>query len=93
MQVAPAELESVLRSHPAVAEAAVIGVPHDYYGESPKAFVIKKNGLSVSPEEIQDYVAGKVASFKKIEEVVFVNDIPKTMSGKILRKELKKLYA
>ncbi|XP_026332546.1 4-coumarate--CoA ligase 2-like [Hyposmocoma kahamanoa] len=93
MQVAPAELESILRSHPAVVEAAVIGVPHDFNGESPKAFVVKKNGLSVSPEEIQDYVAGKVASFKKIEEVVFVEDIPKNMTGKILRKELKKMYA
>lgn len=93
MQVAPAELESILRSHPAVQDAAVIGVPHEYYGEAPKAFIIKKNGLNASSEEIQEYVASKVASFKKIEEVVFVNDIPKTSSGKILRKELKKMFA
>ncbi|XP_023944492.2 uncharacterized protein LOC112050456 [Bicyclus anynana] len=93
MQVAPAELESILRSHPAVQDAAVIGIPHEYYGEAPKAFIIKKNGLNASSEEIQDYVASKVASFKKIEEVVFVNDIPKTSSGKILRKELKKMHA
>ncbi|CAH2267401.1 jg27584 [Pararge aegeria aegeria] len=93
MQVAPAELESILRSHPAVQDAAVIGVPHEYYGEAPKAFIIKKNGLNASSEEIQDFVANKVASFKKIEEVVFVNDIPKTSSGKILRKELKKMHA
>lgn len=93
MQVAPAELESILRSHPAVVEAAVIGVPHEFYGESPKAFVIRKTGQNASPEEIQNYVAGKVAPFKKIEEVVFVDDIPKTLSGKILRKDLKKMYA
>ncbi|KAI5642866.1 AMP-binding enzyme domain-containing protein [Phthorimaea operculella] len=93
MQVAPAELESILRSHPAVQEAAVIGVPHDFYGEAPKAFVIKKPSSNTSEEELQDFVAGKVASFKKIEEVVFVNDIPKTSSGKILRKDLKKMYA
>ncbi|XP_072930670.1 uncharacterized protein [Epargyreus clarus] len=93
MQVAPAELESILRSHPAVQEAAVVGIPHQFYGEAPKAFIIKKNGQSASPEELQTFVADKVAAFKKIEEVVFVNDIPKTSSGKILRKELKKMYA
>lgn len=93
MQVAPAELEGILRSHPAVVEAAVIGVPHDFNGESPKAFVVKKSGLNVSSEEIRDYVAGKVASFKKIEEVVFVDDIPKTLSGKILRRDLRKMNA
>ncbi|XP_049875371.1 uncharacterized protein LOC126373309 [Pectinophora gossypiella] len=93
MQVAPAELESILRSHPAVQDAAVIGVPHEFYGETPKAFVIKKNGLKISPEELQDFVAAKVATFKKIDEVIFVDDIPKTSSGKILRKDLKKMYA
>ncbi|CAH2090534.1 unnamed protein product [Euphydryas editha] len=93
MQVAPAELESILRSHPAVQDAAVIGVPHDFNGEAPKAFIIKKNGQNTSPEELQTFVANKVAPFKKIEEVVFVDDIPKTSSGKILRKELKKMYA
>lgn len=93
MQVAPAELEGVLRTHPAVQEAAVIGVPHTFYGETPVAYVIKKNGLSTSSEELRSFVANKVAAFKKIEEVVFVNDIPKTASGKILRRELKKMYA
>ncbi|CAH0727179.1 unnamed protein product, partial [Brenthis ino] len=93
MQVAPAELESILRSHPAVQDAAVIGVPHIFNGEAPKAFIIKKNGQNASSEDIQSFVAEKVASFKKIEEVVFVNDIPKTTSGKILRKELRKMYA
>ncbi|VVC96528.1 unnamed protein product [Leptidea sinapis] len=78
MQVAPAELERV---------------PHPFYGEVPKAFIIKKNGLNTSPEEIQNYVADQVAPFKKIDEVIFVNDIPKTNTGKILRKDLKKIYA
>ncbi|CAB3247052.1 unnamed protein product [Arctia plantaginis] len=93
MQVAPAELESLLRSHPAVQDAAVIGVPHEFFGEAPKAFIIRKNGLKTTEEEIQDYVASKVAVYKRIEEVMFVDDIPKTASGKILRKELKKMYA
>ncbi|XP_022120199.2 4-coumarate--CoA ligase 2 [Pieris rapae] len=93
MQVAPAELESLLRTHPAVQDAAVIGVPHEYHGEVPKAFIIKKSGQDTTPEELQDFVAKQVAAFKKIEEVVFVNDIPKTNTGKILRKDLKKMYA
>lgn len=93
MQVAPAELESLLRSHPAVQDAAVIGVPHEFFGEAPKAFIIRKNGLKITEEEIQDYVSSKVAVYKRIEEVMFVDDIPKTASGKILRKQLKKMYA
>lgn len=93
MQVAPAELESILRSHPAIADAAVIGVPHEFYGEAPKAFVIMKNGQKTTEEEIQDFVANKVAGYKKIEQVTFVEDIPKTPSGKILKRELKKMYA
>ncbi|XP_053608881.1 uncharacterized protein LOC128674407 [Plodia interpunctella] len=93
LQVAPAELESILRSHPKVAEAAVIGVPHEFYGETPKAFVILKKDAKIPSEELQQFVANKVASFKKIEEVVFVNEIPKTASGKILRRDLKKMYA
>ncbi|CAF4831142.1 unnamed protein product [Pieris macdunnoughi] len=93
MQVAPAELESLLRTHPAVQDAAVIGVPHEYHGEVPKAFIIKKSGQDTTPEQLQDFVARQVAAFKKIEEVVFVNDIPKTNTGKILRKDLKKMYA
>ncbi|CAH0400181.1 unnamed protein product [Chilo suppressalis] len=93
LQVAPAELESVLRTHPAIQEAAVIGVPHEFFGEVPKAFVVLKNEFKVSPEEIQEYVATKVAPFKKIEEVMMVDNIPKNLTGKILRRELKKMYA
>ncbi|CAH0755363.1 unnamed protein product [Diatraea saccharalis] len=93
LQVAPAELESVLRSHPAVQEAGVIGVPHEFFGEVPKAFVIIKKEFKVTPDELQEYVANKVASYKKIEEVVLVDNIPKNLTGKILRRELKKMYA
>lgn len=93
MQVAPAELESILRSHPSVQDAAVIGVPHEFYGEAPKAFIIRKPGLATTEEELQDFVANQVAGYKKIEEVMFVQNIPKTPSGKILRKDLKKIYA
>lgn len=93
MQVAPAELESVLRGHPAVQDAAVIGIPHEISGEVPKAFIIPKDGKKTNEEELREFVAKQVAVFKKIEEVQFVNEIPKTASGKILRRELKKMYA
>ncbi|KAL4715657.1 hypothetical protein ACJJTC_006236 [Scirpophaga incertulas] len=93
LQVAPAELESILRSHPAVQDAGVIGVPHEFFGEVPKAFVTLKKESKISPEDIQDFVASKVAAFKKIDEVILVDSIPKNMTGKILRRELKKMYA
>lgn len=85
-QVAPAELEAVLLSHPAVADAAVIPVPDEEAGEIPKAFIVKK--ADVTAEEIMAYVAKHVAPYKKVREVEFVESIPKSPSGKILRRVL-----
>lgn len=87
--MAPAELEEVLRSHPEVADAAVVGVPHGFSGEAPKAFVVPKN-KNAKAAEIEKYVNSKVADYKKLRGgVVFIEDIPKTASGKILRRHLK----
>jgi 4-coumarate--CoA ligase len=89
-QVAPAELEEIIRDHPKIIDAAVIGVPHTCNGESPRAFVVKKPNEEVTEKEIQDYVAAKVAVYKKLEGgVVFLETIPKNASGKILRRKLK----
>lgn len=88
-QVPPAELEALLVTHPAVADAAVIGVPDDEAGELPKAFITLKEGESTSAEEIQSFVADKVAHYKKIRIVQFVDAIPKSASGKILRRMLR----
>ncbi len=85
-QVAPAELEAVLVSHPAVAEAAVIPSPDEEHGEIPKAFVVRKGELS--EQEVMDYVAARVAPFKKVRLVEFIDQIPKSPTGKILRREL-----
>jgi acyl-CoA synthetase (AMP-forming)/AMP-acid ligase II len=85
-QVAPAELEAVLVSHPAVAEAAVIPSPDEEHGEIPKAFVVRKGELS--EQEVMDYVAARVAPFKKVRIVEFIDQIPKSPTGKILRREL-----
>jgi acyl-CoA synthetase (AMP-forming)/AMP-acid ligase II len=85
-QVAPAELEAVLVTHPMVADCAVIPHPDPETGEVPKAFVVKKG--EVTEEEIMIFVAERVAPFKKIRSVEFVDAIPKSASGKILRRIL-----
>ncbi|XP_035686649.1 4-coumarate--CoA ligase 1-like [Branchiostoma floridae] len=89
LQVAPADLEAVLLGHPGVQDVAVIGLADEEAGEVPKAFVVKKTD-DVTEQEIVDYVAGKVAPFKKLRGgVEFVNEIPKSASGKILRRTLR----
>lgn len=88
-QVPPAELEALLVTHPAVADAAVIGVPDDEAGEIPKAFITLKPGESTPAEDIQKFVADQVATYKQIRLVEFVDSIPKSASGKILRRMLR----
>lgn len=91
-QVAPAELEAILRDHPSVADAAVVGVPHQMYGEAPKGFVVLKNGTSTKPEQLQEYLTSKVAEYKRLSGgLVVLDSIPKTASGKILRRQLKNI--
>jgi len=85
-QVPPAELEAILLSHPAVLDAAVIPIPDDEAGEVPKAFVVLKG--EATPEELMSFVAERVAPHKKIRELAFLDQIPKTPSGKILRRVL-----
>ena len=85
-QIAPAELEAVVVSHPAVADAAVVPSPEEEHGEVPKAYVVRKGELSA--EELMDYVAARVAPYKKLRRVEFVESIPRSPSGKILRRVL-----
>jgi len=88
-QVAPAELEALLISHPKIADVAVIGVADEAAGELPKAFVVARAGAELTAQEVQEYAAEHVASYKKIRLVEFVDDIPKSASGKILRRVLR----
>ncbi|HLZ60559.1 MAG TPA: AMP-binding protein [Ktedonosporobacter sp.] len=87
--VAPAELESLLMEHPAVLDSAVIGVPDDEAGELIKGIVVIRKGHEATPEEIIAFANGKLAGYKRVHIVEFIDVIPKTASGKILRRELK----
>jgi acyl-CoA synthetase (AMP-forming)/AMP-acid ligase II len=87
-QVPPAELEAILITHPAIADCAVIGVPDDECGELPKAFLVVSG--EASDDEIKEYVAEKVSPQKKVRLIERIDEIPKSASGKILRRELAK---
>ncbi|KAL5537377.1 hypothetical protein UlMin_045454 [Ulmus minor] len=88
-QVAPAELEQLLLSHPEIIDAAVIPYPDEEAGEIPMAIVVKEAKSSLRESDVLGFVAKKVAPYKKVRKVAFVDSIPKTGSGKILRRELK----
>ena len=92
LQVAPAELEGMLRSHPEVQDAGVIGIPDPRKGESPIGFVKLKEGAKVTKEELKAFLALKVAVYKQLDNLVLVESIPISASGKILRKDLKEQY-
>jgi len=83
LQVPPAELESILLTHPAVVDAAVVGIAHPQAGELPRAYVVRKQGSTASERDISNYVQDKVAPYKKLRGgVFFISDIPKSGSGK-----------
>jgi o-succinylbenzoate---CoA ligase len=87
--VAPAEVEAALASHPAVADAAVLGRPDPEWGEALVARVVLRDGVSVRPEDLREHVAARLARFKIPKSVEFVDALPRTASGKLLRRELR----
>lgn len=88
--VYPSEVEDVLASHPKILEAGVIGVPDEHSGEAVKAFIVKKDA-SLSLEEVKTYCHEQLTAYKRPKQVVFVDALPKSNVGKVLRKELRKL--
>ncbi|BCW48676.1 hypothetical protein StoSoilB13_10180 [Arthrobacter sp. StoSoilB13] len=85
------EVEQAIISHPAVLNVAVIGVPHEKWGERPVAFVIRKSSSSVSAEEIRSHVKGLVAGFKVPDRIIFPEELPQNSTGKVLKSQLRAL--
>uniref|UniRef100_A0ACD5Z7X5 Uncharacterized protein n=1 Tax=Avena sativa TaxID=4498 RepID=A0ACD5Z7X5_AVESA len=88
-QVAPAELEALLITHPEIKDAAVVGVKDDLCGEVPVAFIKRIEGSEITENEIKQFVSKEVVFYKRINKVYFTDSIPKNPSGKILRKDLR----
>lgn len=87
--IATPEVERVFYEHPDVVEAAVIGIPHPRWGEVPKAFVVRRAESTVTGEELREFCAARLAKFKTPAEIQFVDALPRTPTGKILKRELR----
>jgi long-chain acyl-CoA synthetase len=90
--VYPVEVEEALAHHPGVADVAVIGVPDDRWGETVKALVIRAPGAAVSAEELIAFARGRLAGYKLPRSVEFVDELPRTPSGKVLKRELRERH-
>jgi 2-aminobenzoate-CoA ligase len=88
-RIGPEEVEVTLATHPAIADVGVIGVPDEVRGQIAKAFVVLKPGQSLSPEELLNFCKGKIATYKLPREIVIVSELPRTPTGKLLRRVLK----
>jgi len=86
-------LEQVLLTHPDVLDAAVIGIPHAEWGELPRAYIVSSSNTELSQSDIEEFMKDKVTDYKRFRGgIEFIEAIPKAPSGKILRRELKRLY-
>jgi fatty-acyl-CoA synthase len=86
--VFPREVEDCLAGHPAVEEAAVVGVPDPEWGQRLRAFVVRRPGQSITEQELKERVRGSLAAYKVPRDVLFVAELPRNATGKILKREL-----
>jgi acyl-CoA synthetase (AMP-forming)/AMP-acid ligase II len=90
--ISPEEIEDVLRSHPKVDDAAVIGVPDPEWGQEPRALVVLKKGQEATSDEIMEHCRSNLAGFKRPRSFVFLKSLPRNPMGKLLKKELRAKY-
>jgi acyl-CoA synthetase (AMP-forming)/AMP-acid ligase II len=90
--ISPVEVENALYAHPAVEEAAVIGIPDPEWGEDPRAIVVLKKGMAATAEELMEFCRQRLSSFKRPRSVVFVDELPRTSTGKVLKRVLREQY-
>jgi acyl-CoA synthetase (AMP-forming)/AMP-acid ligase II len=88
----PFEIESILQEHSAIADAAVFGIPDDQWGEAVCAQVVLREGMKATEDELIEFVKQNLASYKKPKSIEFVGHLPRTLSGKILKRELRQKY-
>jgi fatty-acyl-CoA synthase len=89
VNIYPREIEDHLHTHPGILEAAVVGVPDPEWGETLRAFVVLREGYRVTAEEVIDYCRRELADFKRPRKVVFVRELPRNPTGKVLKRELR----
>jgi acyl-CoA synthetase (AMP-forming)/AMP-acid ligase II len=92
VNIYPAEVEAVLHAHPAVMDAAVIGVPDEKWGESVKAVVQLRLGTPATEQELIDFCAAQLAGYKKPRSVDFVDELPRDAAGKLLKRKVRERY-
>ena len=88
----PSEVEAALEAHPAVRSSAVVGVPHEKWGEAAHAFVVLREGAAASEDELQAFVRGRLGPVKTPKAVAFIPDLPLTKVGKVDKKALRAPY-
>jgi acyl-CoA synthetase (AMP-forming)/AMP-acid ligase II len=86
-------VEEILYTHEAVEECAVVGIPHTEYGEAVSAFVKKKQGVECSEADLIAYCKKSIASYKSPKNILFVEELPKSPAGKILKREIRKSFS
>jgi len=90
--ISPEEVENALYAHPSVEEAAVIGIPDPEWGQEPRAIVVLKQGMAATAEELVEFCRQRLSSFKRPRSVVFVDELPRTSTGKVLKRVLREQY-
>ena len=88
----PVEIENVLNGHPAVAEVGVIGVPHEKWGETPLAVVVRRPGQTTRADDLVAYTRANLATYKCPSRIIFADSLPRNASGKLLKHEMRKIY-